>query len=272
MPPCYLYCLVTGPLYCHKEMSFMQPVSVATTLSRRVKVMPGRIAACIVLSTIALSSPAHADVSGRASVIDGDTIEVNGHRIRLHGIDAPESAQTCLAGGERWRCGRHATRALRDRIASRTVACEERDRGRYGRMVAVCRLGGRDLNAWMVSEGWALAYRRYSTEYVTEEASAKVARRGSGAATSLHHGTGGQASACSRQVGTPGTISAGTLYDAASRETSAATAHASTMFPAAATTNTRGSVRQEASVGSVQRPRPGRQAGVGRNVDGPKFL
>lgn len=117
-------------------------------------------------------------LSGPAQVIDGDTLDVGGVRVRLHGIDAPESAQTCLAGGERWRCGQRATRALRNRIDSRTVACEERDRGHYGRMVAVCRLGGSDLNAWMVSEGWALAYRRFSREYEAEEASAKAARRG----------------------------------------------------------------------------------------------
>lgn len=140
--------------------------------------MPGAIAAWIVLSAIALSSPAHADVSGRASVIDGDTIEVSGHRIRLQGIDAPESAQTCVAGGELWRCGRDGNRALRNRIANRTVACEERDRGLYGRIVAVCRLGDGDVNAWMVSKGWALAYRRYSREYVAQEVSAKAARRG----------------------------------------------------------------------------------------------
>ena len=136
------------------------------------------IAVGIVLSTIAVSWPVHADVSGRASVIDGDTIEVGGHRIRLHGIDAPESAQTCLAGGKRWRCGRHATRALAGRIAGRPVACEEKDRDRYGRIVAVCRLGGSDVNAWLVAEGWALAYRRYSRAYVNAEASAKAARRG----------------------------------------------------------------------------------------------
>ena len=86
-------------------------------------------------------------------MIDGDTIEVNGSRIRLHGIDAPERAQTCLAGGKRWQCGQHATRALADRIAGRPVACEERARDRYGRIVAVCRLNGRDLNAWLVAEG-----------------------------------------------------------------------------------------------------------------------
>jgi endonuclease YncB( thermonuclease family) len=153
-------------------------VGLLVALSGKATATLGIIAALAALSTAALSSPVHADVSGPAAVIDGDTIEVGGNRIRLHGIDAPESAQDCLAGGRLWRCGRHATRALRGRMADRSVACEEWDRDRYGRVVAVCRLGGTDLNAWMVSEGWALAYRRYSRKYVAEEALAKAARRG----------------------------------------------------------------------------------------------
>ena len=117
-------------------------------------------------------------LSGSARVIDGDTLEVRGTRIRLHGIDAPESAQGCRAGGRRWPCGREATRALAGRIGGRTVACEERDRDRYGRIVAVCRVGGDDVNAWMVAAGWAFAYRRYSRSYVAAETAAKGARRG----------------------------------------------------------------------------------------------
>ena len=119
-----------------------------------------------------------ADLSGRARVIDGDTIEVGTVRVRLHGVDAPESAQSCLAEGERWPCGQRATQALDRQIGGRTVACSERDRDRYGRIVAVCRHGGRDINAWLVRQGWALAYRRYSRAYVNEEASAKAERRG----------------------------------------------------------------------------------------------
>ena len=96
-----------------------------------------------------------ADVAGRARVIDGDTIEVGAVRIRLFGVDAPESAQRCLAGGRHWPCGEQATRALVRHIDSRSVACEERDQDRYGRIVAVCRYGGQDVNAWLVREGWA---------------------------------------------------------------------------------------------------------------------
>lgn len=119
-----------------------------------------------------------ATVSGPARVVDGDTLEVRGTRIRLHGIDAPESEQRCRTGGRRWPCGGEATRALARRIGGRPVACEERDRDRYGRVVAVCRVGAADVNAWMAAEGWAFAYRKYSRRYVAEEAAAKAARRG----------------------------------------------------------------------------------------------
>ena len=101
-----------------------------------------------------------ATLSGSARVIDGDTLEICGMRIRLHGIDAPESAQRCRAAGRTWPCGREATRALSGRIAGRMVVCEERDRDRYGRSVAVCRAAGEDVNAWMVAAGWAFAYRK----------------------------------------------------------------------------------------------------------------
>ena len=120
----------------------------------------------------------HAQPSGRASVSDGDSLEIAGQRVRLHGIDAPEWKQRCTADSRQWRCGVAATRALKKRIGGEAVTCTPRDRDRYGRIVAVCRAGGVDLNAWMVAQGWALAYRRYSTAYVDEERAAQAAERG----------------------------------------------------------------------------------------------
>ena len=114
---------------------------------------------------------------GVASVIDGDTIEIHGQRIRLFGIDAPESRQLCVRPtGERWRCGQQASFALADQIGRATVDCEERDIDRYHRIVAVCFKGAEDLNRWMVANGWAVAYRRYSRDYVTDENTARQNR------------------------------------------------------------------------------------------------
>jgi endonuclease YncB( thermonuclease family) len=97
-----------------------------------------------------------------------------GQRIRLFGIDAPESCQLCVRPtGERWRCGQQASFALADLIGRSTVSCQPRDRDRYGRIVAVCFKRISDLNRWMVTNGWAVAYRRYSEYYVVDEDAAR---------------------------------------------------------------------------------------------------
>jgi endonuclease YncB( thermonuclease family) len=117
---------------------------------------------------------AQGPIAGIASVIDGDTIEIHGQRIRLFGIDAPESGQLCMRpSGKRWRCGQQASFALADQIGAATVRCERRDLDRYGRVVAVCFKGTEDLDRWMVANGWAVAYRRYSLDYVADEDTAR---------------------------------------------------------------------------------------------------
>ncbi len=90
-------------------------------------------------------------------MIDGDTIEVHGQRIRLHGIDAPESRQLCRQDGKPWQCGKDAANALADKIARRPVTCEDLGRDRYKRIIATCAVAGEDLGAWMVANGLALA-------------------------------------------------------------------------------------------------------------------
>ena len=111
-------------------------------------------------------------------MIDGDTIGIASERIRLHGIDAPESRQLCSNEGEPWLCGADATGALRNKIDGRPVTCEELDRDRYNRIVARCMVDGEDLGEWMVLRGWAVAYVYYSYEYTRAEAMAKSRERG----------------------------------------------------------------------------------------------
>ena len=122
-------------------------------------------------------------VIGQASVIDGDTIEIHGKRIRLFGIDAVESSQRCSRNGKPWNCGKDAAFALADRIGRYTIDCQGKNRDRYGRLVAVCFKGSEELNRWMVAQGWAVAYRRYSVDYVAEEDAARAAGRGLWAST-----------------------------------------------------------------------------------------
>jgi len=134
------------------------------------------VAAALALSALA-GLPAVAQ-TGPARVIDGDTIDVAGTRIRLWGIDAPESRQTCERGGVDYACGREATAHLRVLLVDAEVTCEARVKDRYGRTVAVCRAGSIDISGAMVRDGWALAFVRYSADYVAEEREAQRARRG----------------------------------------------------------------------------------------------
>lgn len=118
-------------------------------------------------------------LSGTPTVIDGDTLELRGERIRLWGIDAPEASQTCQQHGELVPCGQIATRVLEKYLEHKAVTCAAQDVDRYGRIVARCQAGQQDLGAWMVERGQALAYRQYGGDiYNAAQAGAQAARRG----------------------------------------------------------------------------------------------
>ncbi len=117
---------------------------------------------------------------GRASVIDGDTLDIHGTRIRLIGIDTPESRQTCKAKetGATMRCGQIAAFHLADMIGTAPVRCASTSLDKYRRTLARCTVRGQDIGAAMVRAGWALPYLRAGKGYAPDEAYAKATENG----------------------------------------------------------------------------------------------
>ncbi|MBW8305049.1 MAG: thermonuclease family protein [Brevundimonas sp.] len=153
------------------------------------------VLACMVLAVVLILRPgadaAHAEteparreasadrLEGIGRVVDGDTLDVGAVRVRLHGIDAFERDQMCDGPRGPWACGAAATRALKTRAEGRALVCRVIDTDRYRRKVSRCKQAGVDVAEALVSEGLALAYRRYSRDYIDEELAAEA--RGAGA-------------------------------------------------------------------------------------------
>ncbi len=128
------------------------------------------------------SMPAYADISGKPTVVAGDILIVNGIRLHLHGIDAPEPNQVCNAKGKSLRCGTVAMTALMDLVAGTPVNCRLKENKGATHTVAYkfayCEAGGFDLSSNMVHTGWALADRNSTDKYVAVEQRARKAKRG----------------------------------------------------------------------------------------------
>lgn len=134
---------------------------------------------CAVFVLCLLPQFAAADPNGRIRVIDGDTWDVGGDRVRLFGIDAPEVDQTCQRpNGEVWACGQWVSQQVRKQYDGKSASCTALDTDRYGRIVARCAVGREDAGRVMVSDGLAFAYRRYSMDYDLDEKAAAVNGRG----------------------------------------------------------------------------------------------
>ncbi|MCF6321600.1 MAG: thermonuclease family protein [Rhizobiaceae bacterium] len=133
-------------------------------------------------SADAIKSSSKRTLVGKASVVDGDTIRINGQKVRLHGIDAPETSQRCISTtGVRIRCGVQSARYLKRILRNNAeVTCKFVDRDRHGRFVGDCYRGdGKSLSAAMVRAGHALDWPKYSRRaYSTQQNRARVEKRG----------------------------------------------------------------------------------------------
>jgi endonuclease YncB( thermonuclease family) len=137
------------------------------------------VVGCIPSALLAFEAQGAETISSIPRVVDGDTLVIGDVKIRLEGIDAPETDQVCLdQSAAKWTCGIAARDRFSEHVERRPIDCTRSGSDKYGRTLAVCRLAGEDLNAWMVHEGWALAFLRYSKVYVADEAAARDAQRG----------------------------------------------------------------------------------------------
>ncbi|MFL6720459.1 MAG: thermonuclease family protein [Sphingomonas sp.] len=119
-----------------------------------------------------------APIWGTASAQDGDSLFVDGRRVRLFGIDAPELDQTCSRNGQNWACGEAAADQLMQLVTGKQVMCTLMGVDEYQRILGRCSVGAVEINKTMVAVGYAVAYRHYSSDYVSSEESAKANRLG----------------------------------------------------------------------------------------------
>ena len=111
-------------------------------------------------------------------ITDGDTIKIDGERIRFSGIDTPELKQTCIKDGENNSCGLKAKQILIDKIGKNKVKCIEEGRDRYKRILAECFNNNESLSSYLVRSGYAFAYRKYSNKFISDEDYARVNKLG----------------------------------------------------------------------------------------------
>jgi endonuclease YncB( thermonuclease family) len=144
----------------------------------------------IIIFLVILSNSIAEEISGIPKVVDGDTIHINNYKFRLEGIDAPEMRQKCkkesfkisfLIGFTFYKdysCGRVSKEKLITKINTSEIKCISSSKDRYKRYIATCFKGKTNLNQWMVRNGFAIAYRRYSKKYVPDEVFAKENKLG----------------------------------------------------------------------------------------------
>ena len=135
---------------------------------------------CALLILVCAQAAAARDLIGQVSIVDGDTLDIHDERIRLWGVDAPESSQLCRGRDRRsYRCGAQAANTLDAFVRGKTVRCTPLDGDRYGRIVARCAAGNIDLGRMLVSRGLAIEEPQYSNgAYAADQSAARRAGRG----------------------------------------------------------------------------------------------
>ena len=111
-------------------------------------------------------------------ITDGDTIKINGEKIRFSGIDTPELNQTCVKEGVKNSCGLTAKQILIDKIIDNKVKCIKEGKDRYKRILAECFVNNESLSRYLVRSGYAFAYRKYSKKFIIDEDYARVNKLG----------------------------------------------------------------------------------------------
>ena len=111
--------------------------------------------------------------ASHVTVIDGDTIRLGDVKIRFSGIDAPEINQTCIASEGKVACGKISRDLLIEKVTNNKISCTDEGKDFYGRVLGECFVNGESLSSYLVREGFAFAYRKYSNKYVEDEEYAK---------------------------------------------------------------------------------------------------
>ena len=137
----------------------------------------------VLLACLAAPAFAQAPVLDVGQAKDGDNLMVGDREVRLFGIDAPEFDQTCTKDGMGWNCGSAAADRLAQLVTGKNVVCSSVGTDQHGRLLGRCMVGATDVNRAIVASGYAVAFRRYSSDYVSAEESAKVNKRGIWAGT-----------------------------------------------------------------------------------------
>ena len=144
----------------------------------------------IITLLVLLSNSIAEEISGIPKVVDGDTVHIDNYKFRLEGIDAPEMRQQCKKESFKisffisftfyrdYSCGRISKEKLITKIDTTEIKCISSSKDRYKRYIATCYKGKTNLNQWMVRNGYAVAYRRYSKKYIPDEDFAKENKLG----------------------------------------------------------------------------------------------